>query len=424
MPSLSSDFEFRGLVHQITDPGLMRRLDDEALTAYIGFDPTADSLHVGSLLQIVMLRRLQEAGHRPIAVAGGATGLIGDPGGKASERVLLSVDQLAANLVGIASQLERFLDFSAGKALLLDNAAWLGSRGLLDFLRETGKHFSINQMITKESVRSRLDREGQGISFTEFSYMLLQAADYLHLFDTEGCRLQLGASDQWGNITMGVELIRKVRGAEAWGLTTPLLTKTDGTKFGKTESGTVWLDSRRTSPYQLYQFFLRSEDDAVGGYLRMLTFLDHEEISELDAATSEHPEKRDAQRALAGAVCAMVHGEAEVAKAERASGALYSESVAELDEETLLDVFADAPATTIARSGLDGEGFMLVDALVATGLASSKSRARTMVEQGGAYVNNLRADALDAKLSRNDLLADRYVVLRKGRRDYHLLRFE
>ena len=422
MPSLADDLHFRGLVHQVTDPSLLGRLDAEPLVAYIGFDPTADSLHVGSLLQILLLRRLQQAGHRPIAVAGGGTGLIGDPGGKADERPLLDEEQLAANLDGIGRQLERFLDFGAGGAELVDNAEWLRRTGLISFLRDVGKHFTVNQMVAKESVRARLQRPDRGISYTEFSYMLLQAYDFLHLFDTRGCRLQLGASDQWGNITMGVDLIRRLRGTEVYGLTTPLVTKADGTKFGKTESGTVWLDARRTSAYQLYQFFLRSEDAMVGAYLRAFTFLDHDTITALDEETAHHPERRAAQRTLAREVCAMVHGEAEVRRVERAADALYSEQITDLDERTLLEVCGEAPTTDLPRSVLD-EGLPVVDALATTGLVPSKGRARTTVAQGGAYLNNRRVGDVEARIGSGDLLAGRYAVLRRGRRDYHLLRF-
>ncbi|HUY22301.1 MAG TPA: tyrosine--tRNA ligase [Acidimicrobiales bacterium] len=427
MPPLSADLEFRGLIHQVTDPSVLERLDRGQVTAYIGFDPTADSLHVGSLLQVLMLRRLQEAGHRPIALAGGGTGLIGDPGGKSEERPLLSEDDLKANLAGMRAQLERFLDFDAtagpARALLLDNGEWLNRLGVIELLRDVGKHFTVNHMVAKESVRARLERPDQGISFTEFSYMLLQAYDFLHLFDTEGCRLQLGASDQWGNITMGIELVRKVRRAEVFGLTTPLVLKSDGTKFGKTETGTVWLDPRRTSPYQLYQFLLRSEDSVVGAYLRYFTFLDHDAIRSLDAATEAHPERRQAQRALAGAVCALVHGEAEAAQAEAAAQALYSGELASLDERMLLAVCAETPTSTRPRGALDGDGVALVDAVVEAGLARSKGQARTLVSQGGVYVNDRRVQDVDARVGRHDLLFDRLVVLRKGR-DYHLVCFE
>jgi len=373
------------------------------------------------------LRRLQLAGHRPIALAGGGTGMIGDPGGKSEERNLLSPDDLAANVAAVREQLGRFLDFTDGagpaRALLLDNSAWLGEMSLVDFLRQVGKHFTVNQMVAKESVRARLERADQGISYTEFSYMLLQAYDFQQLFDAHDCRLQLGGSDQWGNITMGIELIRKTRGAEAYGLTTPLLLKADGTKFGKTEAGTVWLDPRRTSPYQLYQYFLRLDDATVGTVLRTLTFLDHDTIASLDALTAEHPERRAAQRAAAQEVCVLVHGEAEAVRAAAAAQALFSEEIATLDEATLLEVCADAPTSVLPRSAIDG-GLTLVDALVDSGLASSKGQARTTISQGGANVNNRRVNDTEARLGPDDLLFGRYLVLRRGRRDYHLLRFE
>jgi len=428
MATLAEDLRFRGLIHQLTDPGLEGRLDAERLTAYTGFDPTADSLHVGSLLQLCNLRRLQVAGHRPIALAGGGTGFVGDPGGKSEERSLQSDEELEANLAGIRRQLERFIDFDAGTgggdALLVNNADWLAPLSLFEFLRDVGKHFTVNQMVAKDSVRSRLERADQGISYTEFSYMLLQAYDFLHLFDTYGCQLQLGGSDQWGNITAGIELIRKVRHHEAWGLTTPLVLKADGTKFGKTESGTVWLDATRTSAYQLYQFFVRSEDAMVGSYLRYFTFLSHEEILQLDVATTEHPERREAQRSLAREVCTLIHGPDEAARAEEAAGALFGEHVAGLDEATLLDVFADAPSTPVDRARLVEGRLSLVDLLVETGLEQSKSSARRIVQGGGAYVNNRREGEPARILDPGDLVADRYMVLRRGKLEYHLVRVE
>ena len=423
MGGLVDDLEFRGLWHQEAGTGLPARLAGPPVTAYIGFDPTADSLHVGSLLQLCLLRRLQLAGHRPIAVAGGGTGMIGDPGGKSEERPLLDDEHLRANLAGIRDQLARFVDLSDGRALLVDNGAWLRDLSLVTFLRDIGKHFTVNDMARKESVRARLQRPDQGISYTEFSYMLLQAYDFLHLYDEHGCELQLGGSDQYGNITMGVELVRKMRGAEVHGLTSPLVVKSDGTKFGKTEQGTVWLDPRRTSPFGFYQFFVRSEDAVVGSYLRFFTFLEHEEILELDQATAEHPEERRAQRALARAVCTVVHGEAETARAEQAAAALYSEEIAGLDEQTLLEVCAEAPSTAIGRGELEF-GLPVVDVLVRSGLVGSKRQARTTVEQGGAYLNNRRVADSEAVVRPDDLLFGRYVVLRRGRRDYHLVRFE
>jgi tyrosyl-tRNA synthetase len=427
MAELAEDLRFRGLIHQTTDPALEDRLDSDRLTVYSGFDPTADSLHVGHLLQVCNLRRLQLAGHRPIAVAGGGTGYIGDPGGRSDERQLLTEEELQANLKGIHGQLERFIDFGGdrdgARALLLNNADWLAGLRLFDFLRDVGKHFTVNQMVAKDSVKSRLSRADQGISYTEFTYMLLQAVDFLHLYDEFGCRLQMGGSDQWGNITMGIDLVRKLRHQEVWGLTTPLVLKADGTKFGKSESGTVWLDAGRTSAYQLFQFFLRSEDAVVGSYLRYFTFLPREAILALDEATAQRPERREGQRELARQVCTLVHGATETERAEHAAAALFSEEVSGLDERSLLDVFADAPSTIVARSRLDGQGLSLLDLLVETGLARSKGQARTLVGQGGVSVNNRRVEDAALTVGTHDLVAGRYVVLRRGKKDYHLVSF-
>jgi tyrosyl-tRNA synthetase len=419
MPTLSEDLAFRGLIHQMTDPELPKRLDQPGLTVYAGFDPSADSLHVGSLLQLCTLRRFQEAGHRPISLAGGGTGMIGDPGGKEDERQLLTRETIDGYLEGIRPQLGQFLDLD--RALLLNNADWLGSISTLEFLRDVGKHFTVNQMVGKESVRTRFERPDQGISYTEFSYMLLQAYDFLRLHVDHGCDVQFGGSDQWGNITMGIELIRKVTGDEVWGFTTPLIVKPDGTKYGKTETGTVWLDARRTSPFAMYQFFINTPDEQVGELLRFLTFLGHDEIAHLDAETAEHPQRRAAQRALARAVVGLVHGEAEVAKSEETSAALFSEAIAGLSEQDLLEATAEAPTTKVPRAELFDGGLTLVDALVRTGLEKSKARARSTIEGGGAYVNNVRQTDATRALGTDDLLHDRYVVLRKGRRDVHIL---
>lgn len=427
MTALSEDLRFRGLVHQVTEPALEGRLDAGGLTVYGGFDPTADSLHVGHLVQLCTLRRLQRGGHRPIVLAGGGTGFVGDPGGKGEERTLLSAEELRANTEAIRGQLAALLDFGPAtgdtQAVLVDNADWLGEVRLLDFLRDVGKHFTVNQMVAKDSVRSRLGVPDRSISYTEFSYMLLQAADYLHLFDEFGCRLQIGGSDQWGNITMGVDLVRRVRHQEVWGLTTPLVVKADGTKFGKTETGTVWLDPARTSPYQLYQFFLRTEDAVVGAYLRYFTDLSHEAITALDQATASAPERREAQRELARQVCALVHGPERAAQAERTAEALFGGDLGLLDEQSILDAFADAPSTSLPRQRLEGSGTPLVDLLVDTGLARSKSEARRTVEQGGAYVNDRKADDADRSVGPTDLLSGRYLVLRRGKKDYHLVSF-
>jgi tyrosyl-tRNA synthetase len=425
-PTLSEDFAFRGLVHQVSDEALLARMDRERVTAYIGFDPTASSLHVGSLLMLCNLRRLQLHGHQPIALAGGGTGLIGDPGGRDTERPLITRELLDEHLAGIRPQLEQFLDFSEGagetRALVLNNADWLCSIPLVDFLRDVGKHFTVNVMVTRDSVRSRLERPDQGLSYTEFSYMLLQAYDFLHLFDHHGCTLQLGGSDQWGNILGGVDLIRRVRGGEAYALTTPLVLNADGSKMGKTGSGAVWLDAARTSPFELYQFLVRTEDSIVGDRLRKLTFLDHDTVRALDDEIATKPQERAAQRALAREVTTLVHGSDAAGAAERAAAALYSEDVVTLEEPLLLQAFADAPSSELSRGRLDGAGLDVAEALADAGLVSSRSVARTTVSQGGAYVNNRRREPGEP-ITRDDLIHDRYVVLRKGKRDYHLLRF-
>ncbi len=419
MPTLSEDLAFRGLIHQVTDPDLLKRLDDGGLTVYAGFDPSADSLGVGNMLQLCTLRRFQLAGHRPISLAGGGTGLIGDPGGKQDERALLTREVLDSYLEGIRPQLAQFLDLS--DALLLDNSAWLSQLSTLDFLRDVGKHFTVNQMVGKESVKTRFERPDQGISYTEFSYMLLQAYDFLRLHLDHGCDLQIGGSDQWGNITLGVELVRKSCGDEVWGLTTPLVLKADGTKLGKSESGNVWLSAARTSPFALYQFFLNSADAMVGAYLRFYTFLSHEEIRALDAETAAHPERRAAQRALARQVVALVHGEGEAVKCEEASAALFGEEIANLSEEMLLAITEDAPSTEVGRqSFLDG--LPLVDALEQSGLAKSRGDARRTIEGRGTYVNNVQQSDVGRTLGTDDLLHDRYIVLRKGPRGVHVLR--
>jgi tyrosyl-tRNA synthetase len=421
---LHEDWLFRGLIHQTTDDGVFERLDAGGVVAYIGFDPTAPSLHLGHLLPLCNLRRLQLGGNTPIALAGGGTGLIGDPSFKDTERPLLTLDQIEENLTGVRAQMGRLLDFSPGagesRALLLNNADWLTTITLTDFLRDVGKHFTVNQMIAKEAVKSRLDRDDVGISFTEFSYMLLQAYDYLRLHVDQGCTLQLGGSDQWGNITAGCELVRKVTGGIASALTSPLLLRSNGQKFGKSEGGEqVWLDPQLTSPFKMYQFLLNSEDDLTPSLLRFFTFLDHATILELDESIETAPQERRAQRALANAVVTMVHGEDAAAKADRASEALFAESIASLDEATLLEVVADAPSSTWSREAL-AQGVDPVDLLVGTELASSKAEARRFIDQGGVYLNNLRVEPA-ATIGLSDALHGRYLVLRRGRRQLHLV---
>ncbi|HUY06328.1 MAG TPA: tyrosine--tRNA ligase [Acidimicrobiales bacterium] len=428
MATLSEDLRFRGLIHQISDDSLLDALDAGGLTVYIGFDPSFTSLHMGNLLQLCNLRRFQEGGHRPIVLAGGATGMIGDPGGRREERHLLDQEQLAHNLAGITPQLQRFLDFSeeAGerRAVLVNNADWIASLSFIDFLRDVGKHFTVNQMVAKESVRSRLERQEQGISYTEFSYMLIQAYDFLHLFDEYGCTLQMGASDQWGNITMGIDLVRRTRAESVFALTSPLVLKSDGTKFGKSEDGALYLDANLTSPFELYQYFVRLEDEVVGTYLRFFTFMSHDTILELDRQTKIRPQDRVAQRELAREIVELVHGEDERVRVERAVEALYGESICELDAKTLLLALDGAPSSTLKRSDLDAGKIDMVDVLVQSGLVNSKNIARQTLAQGGAYVNNRRVDANTSVLSPDALIAGRYLLIRRGRRDLHLLDFD
>jgi len=422
---LRDDWEFRGLIHQCTDQAIFERLDAGTVTAYIGFDPTAPSLHLGSLLQLCSLRRLQLAGNRPIALAGGGTGLVGDPTFKDAERPLLTREQIEANVQGIRPQLERFLDFSAGagqsRALLLNNAEWLTTISLTEFLRDVGKHITVNQMTAKESVRARLDRDDVGLSFTEFSYMLLQGYDFVRLNLDHDCDLQLGGSDQWGNITVGTELVRKMTGHQAYGLTTPLLLRGDGKKFGKSEGGNenVWLDPTLTSPFVMYQYFLNIDDASAPASLRFFTFLSHEEILALDDATRATPQERRAQRALAREVVTLVHGDDAAHNAERASEALFSEAISELDEATLLETVRDAPSSTWARSEF-AHGLEPAELLVRVGLAKSRGEARRFVDQGGLYVNNRRI-AGDELVDATDALHGRYLVIRRGRHELHLV---
>jgi tyrosyl-tRNA synthetase len=417
--NLRDDFTYRGLVHQTTNPELLDTLSRGGVTAYVGFDPTASSLHLGHLLQLCNLRRLQLAGNRPIALAGGGTALIGDPSFKATERPLQSAEQIQANLESIQEQLSRFLDFSpsagSSQALLLNNAQWLTSIPLTDFLRDVGKHFTINQLIARDSVKSRLDRPDVGLSFTEFSYSLLQGYDFLRLYEDHGCTVQLGGSDQWGNIISGVDLVRKSTGGDVDGLTSPLLLRPDGQKFGKTEGGnqSVWLSAELTRPYSLFQFLLNQEDAMVEQLLKFFTFLDHGAIDELVAATVTAPRERRAQRALATAVVSLVHGDAAAAASDRAGRALFSEDIAGLDEQSLLDVTADAPSIDVARHEVI-DGCDLLDLVVRAGLAASKGEARRLFDQGGFSVNNVKVN--DVAVNASHLLHDRYIVVRRGAR--------
>src|SRR5436309_8615950 len=390
--NLYDEFEWRGMIAEAT-PELREVLEKEKLTAYIGFDPSAPSLHVGSLLPVMGLARLQRFGHMPIAIAGGGTGLIGDPSGKTKERQLLTNEQVEENLVGIKEQLSRFLDFKAttNPARIVNNADWLGPITMMEFLRDVGKHFTINNLLGKEAINRRLESD-EGISFTEFSYPLLQAYDYLVLYDRHQCTLQMGGSDQWGNILAGIDLIRRLRGARAHGLVFPLVTSSSGVKFGKTEAGAVWLDSKLTSPYRFYQFWLNTDDRDVIDYLKFFTWLSQEEIADLEASVRAEPEKRAAQRELARQVTAMLHGPTELEKALRASEVLFGKEISGLGVDDVLDIFADVPSTELEKSKMNDDGFTLADALVLSGLAPSKGEAKRLVQGGGVCINNLRAD--------------------------------
>jgi len=419
------ELNWRGLVADCTDPAALQERT-RPWTLYCGFDPTADSLHVGHLVPLLALRRFQLFGHHPIAVAGGATGCIGDPSGKSTERPLLSKEQIRANLEAIRPQLARLLDFDcrANPARLVDNADWTAPVTYLDFLRDIGKHFSVNQMLAKESVRARLEERDAGLSYTEFSYMLLQAYDFYVLCRDYGCELQIGGSDQWGNITAGIDLIRKKLGRTAYGLTLPLVTKADGTKFGKTESGSVWLDPRKTSPYRFYQFWINTDDRDVVRYLKYFTFLGQEEISALEAEHQRNPGARTAHRALARAVTELVHGPTATREAIHASEVLFGGNLDGVSESTFREIMDEVPTLHVPRQRLDGEGLLLVDLLVQAGLAPSKSQARKDIEGGGIYVNNVRETQIHRKVQPADLLFGRHLLLRKGRKHYVLVTAE
>ncbi|HEY4564538.1 MAG TPA: tyrosine--tRNA ligase [Thermoanaerobaculia bacterium] len=420
------EFEWRGMVYDAT-PGLRELLGQEKVTTYIGFDPTAASLHVGSLLPILGLARLQRLGHSPIAIAGGGTGMIGDPSGKTQERQLLSKEKIEENLRGIKGQLARFLDFEAKEnpARIVNNADWLAVIPMVDFLRDVGKHFTVNSMLAKESVKRRLESE-DGISFTELSYMLLQAYDFLVLYDRYGCRLQMGGSDQWGNILAGADLIRRLRGGGseeklAHGLVFPLVTSAAGVKFGKTEAGTIWLDPALTSPFRFYQFWINTDDRDVLTYLKFFTWLTRDEIGELEEKVRTAPQEREAQKRLAREVTRMVHGEDALAKAERASAVLFGAEVSALEPREVRDIFADVPSNEIPKAQLQ-EGLSLVDLLVSAGLAPSKGEARRAIQGGGIYLNNVRVSDEKKAVTPDDTIGGELIVLRKGRKEYRLVR--
>jgi tyrosyl-tRNA synthetase len=414
------ELRWRGLIYDVTE-GLPEALSHGPLTVYSGFDPTAASLHVGHLLPLVALARLQRSGHSPIAVVGGGTGLIGDPSGKSAERTLLDLAQVEANVHGIRTQLSRFLDFDrpGNPARLVDNAEWLTTMTAMEFLRDVGKHFTVNAMLAKESVRRRLDSE-EGISYTEFSYSLLQAYDFLVLHDRYGCSWQIGGSDQWGNIVSGCDLIRRLRpGARAHGLVMPLLTTAAGVKFGKTESGTVWLDPARTSPYEFYQFWFNSDDRDVERFLKFFTFLDAPAIAALVASMQAAPERRETQRALAREVTRMVHGDAAVVEAERASERLFAGDVSRMSVRDLEQLFSNVPSATVPYAE---DGWRLVTLLTDAGVTGSRGEATRLIRSGGLYVNDRRVTDERQRLEVRDAIEGRMFVVRKGKRDNFLIR--
>jgi tyrosyl-tRNA synthetase len=415
------ELRWRGLLADCTDEeALTKRVTAGPLTLYCGFDPTADSLHVGNLVPLLGLRRFQMDGHRPIALAGGATGLIGDPSGKSAERQLLTRELLNHNIAKVKEQLAKVLDFEsrANGALLLDNADWTVSVSYLDFLRDIGKHFTVNMMVAKESVRARMEDRETGISYTEFSYMLLQAFDFYELRRQHNCELQIGGSDQWGNITAGIDLCRKKLSAHVFGLTLPLITNADGSKFGKTVAGAIWLDPKKTSIYRFYQFWIRTDDRDVISRLKFFTFLSQEEIADLERQHQEKPEARAAHKALAKSVTELIHGPAATAEAIRASEILFGGELAGISEATFNDIIGEVPTKTLPGSRFAGQGIPLVELLVESGLSPSKGQARKDIEGGGININNVRESNHQRTVTAADLLFGKHLLLRKGKRNY------
>ena len=418
--SLLEDLQFRGLVNQVTDEeGLTKLLSEEKVKLYSGFDPTGDSLHIGHLLPILTLRRFQQAGHHPIALVGGATGLIGDPSGKKAERTLNTSDIVVEWSNRIKGQLSQFLDFTATEnpAVIANNHDWIGEMNVISFLRDVGKNFGLNYMLAKDSVQSRIE---SGISYTEFSYMILQSLDFLHLYRGQNCKLQIGGSDQWGNITAGMELIRKSEeNAKAFGLTIPLVTKADGTKFGKTEGGAIWLDREKTSPYEFYQFWINTDDRDVVKYLKFFTFLSRVEILELEKELQEAPEKRSAHKRLAEEVTKLVHGEAALEQAIRISKALFSGSISELSADEIKQGFADVPSFTVEND----EQLILVELLVASKIAPSKRQAREDIANGAISINGEKVQELAYVLGESDRIEGQFTVVRRGKKKYFLIKY-
>ncbi len=421
--SILDELQWRGLVADCTDTAELIKKLAAPVTLYCGFDPTADSLHVGNLVPLIALRRFQMFGHRPIAVAGGATGSIGDPSGKTQERQLLTAEILNHNISCVKTQLARLLDFETTQnpAELVDNASWTRDVSFLDFLRDIGKHFSVNQMVAKESVRARMEDREAGISYTEFSYMLLQAFDFMVLARDKNCELQIGGSDQWGNITAGIELSRKKLGKQVFGLTLPLITNADGSKFGKTVAGAIWLDPQRTSVYKFYQFWINADDRDVIRYLKYFTFRSQSEIETLEKQHAENPGARVAHKALAKAATDLIHGENATLEAMRASEILFGGELKGVSEKIFAEIVGEVPTKQIERSKLVGPGLPLVELLVHAGLATSKGQARKDIEGGGVNINNVREAGATRAVTENDLLFGKHVLLRKGKKNYAVI---
>jgi tyrosyl-tRNA synthetase len=418
--SIIDELKWRGLVADCTDAAELEKKIAAPITLYCGFDPTADSLHVGNLVPLLALRRFQLLGHHPIAVAGGATGSIGDPSGKTAERQLLTKEILDHNIASVKVQLAKLLDFETKQnpARLVDNAGWTAGISFLDFLRDIGKHFSVNQMVAKESVRARMEDREVGISYTEFSYMLLQAFDFMVLCREQNCELQIGGSDQWGNITAGIELTRKKLGKHVFGLTLPLITNTDGSKFGKTAAGAIWLDKNKTSEYKFYQFWINTADADVIRYLKYFTFFSQEDISGFERIHNVNPANRDAQTQLAFAVTEMVHGKDAAMNASVASSILFGGSIEDITEENFNSIVGEVPTKEIEKAKLDGAGVPLVELLVHAGLCPSKGQARKDIEGGGVNINNVREVSATRAVTAGDLLFGKHVLLRKGKKNY------
>ncbi len=417
------------MIHTIT-PGAKEQLERELTTAYLGIDPTADSLHIGHLVGVMILKHFQECGHRPIALVGGATGMIGDPSGKSAERNLLDEATLRHNQQAIRAQLSKLIDFdsdAANAAKMVNNYDWMSPISFLDFIRDIGKLITVNYMMSKDSVKKRFSGEGEGMSFTEFTYQLVQGYDFLHLFETEGCTLQLGGSDQWGNITTGTELIRRKLGGEAHGITCPLITKADGSKFGKTESGNVWLDSRYTSPYKFYQFWINVSDEDAKRYIRIFTMLDQQTIATLTAQHDEAPHLRVLQNRLADEITTMIHSAEELEMAKQASSILFggatADALSSIDEQTLLQVFEGVPKFTIDRGVLGSTSFVDLCCESAK-IFASKGECRKLIAGGGVSMNKTKVADPQAVVSEGDLLSQKYILVQRGKKNYYLLSFE